>query len=340
MACYMFVASASQNQEPKSFASLLGKISHKNREQKSARIDNNIWLPPQRTASLTAQVAGGVDFSQATLTEDGRLCVIKDDTISTLSKDPVLDCAHSSVEKCHLTYVTNFTPSQEEECSESFEKSCQITFRKEISSETVMRCMTPLETVCNGQGPEECKTVTQSSCTTRYKEHSPGQFVADTKCEKIPREVCGLGCIVEEAPEECHEKIVNILVDVPEEVCDLTPQETCQLVTKLVPSLRPTKECTTVPKEVCTLRFTQPRIVQKPLRTVWCQEGTEEDTGDNLDSDSLEPSGIPRDLLPPAVAPSSTYSAEAESPSSSYRALRTGDLVAALRRLRSVVVKI
>ena len=180
----------------------------------------------------------------------------------------------------------------------------------------------------------------QWSGSTRYKQHSPGQFVADTKCEKIPREVCGLGCIVEEAPEECHEKIVNILVDVPEEVCDLTPQETCQLVTRLVPRLRPTKECTTVPKEVCTLRFTQPRIVEKPLRTEWCQGGIEEDTGDNLDSDSLEPSGIPRNLLPPAVAPSSTYSAEAASPSSSYTALRTGDLVAALRRLRSVGVRI
>ena len=74
-------------------------------------------------------VPGGVDFSQATRTADGRLCVIKEETIETLAKEPVLECVHNNIEKCHYTYITQFEPTQEEECSENFQKNCQITFR-------------------------------------------------------------------------------------------------------------------------------------------------------------------------------------------------------------------
>ena len=110
----------------------------------------------------------------------------------------------------------------------------------------------------------------------RYIEKSPGQFVGDTSCEKLPVEICGAGCVVEEGPEECHEKQIDSLVDVPEEMCDLNPQKTCRLVTKLVPSLDPKRECTIVPKETCSLRFSQPSLQNKPLRTEWClDEGGE-----------------------------------------------------------------
>ena len=76
--------------------------------------------------------------------------------------------------------------------------------------------------------------------------------------------------MVEDGPEECHDKQIDTLVDVPEEVCDLNPQKTCRLVTKLVPSLDPKRECTSVPKEVCQLKFTAGSIQKKPLRTEWC----------------------------------------------------------------------
>ena len=61
-----------------------------------------------------------------------------------------------------------------------------------------------------------------------------------------------------------------------EELCDITPQKTCRHVTKLVPSLRPTKECTTVPKQVCNLNFEQGKVVKNPLRTEWCLESDSE----------------------------------------------------------------
>ena len=93
-------------------------------------------------------------------------------------------------------------------CEENFEKTCQITFKKQATTETVKKCYTPLEKVCNGQGPEQCRTVYESSCTTKYIEKQPGKFVGDTKCEKLPVEICGAGCVTEEQPEECHDKQV------------------------------------------------------------------------------------------------------------------------------------
>ena len=33
--------------------------------------------------------------------------------------------------------------------------------------------------------------------------------------------------------EECHDKEIDTLVDVPEEQCDLNPQTTCRFQTKL-----------------------------------------------------------------------------------------------------------
>merc|ERR1712211_92739 len=87
-----------------------------------------------------------------------------------------------------------------------------------------------------------------------------------TSCEKLPVEICGAGCVFEEGDEECHEKVLTSLVDVPEEVCDLNPQKICKFVTKLVPSLSPVHQCTIVPKETCILKFSQPKQVPQPLQ--------------------------------------------------------------------------
>jgi hypothetical protein len=203
------------------------------------------------------------------------LCVIKEESVETLSKDPILECKHKNIEKCHYTYITYFKPAQEEACEENFEKICQITFKQEAVRETIKKCYRPLKKVCDGRGPEECATVYESSCSTKYVDKGQGKFVGDTKCEKLPIEICGRGCITEEQAQECHNKEVDTLVDVPEETCDLNPQKTCRLVTKLVPSLKPKKECTTVPQETCNLKFTQPERKQKPLRTEWCLDEEE-----------------------------------------------------------------
>ena len=83
---------------------------------------------------------GGVDFSQAERLPDGRLCVIKEDSVETVQKDPILVCNHRDVEKCHYTYITFFRPAVEELCEENFEKKCQITFKQEAIQEIVRKC--------------------------------------------------------------------------------------------------------------------------------------------------------------------------------------------------------
>merc|ERR1712142_318481 len=232
-------------------------------------------------------VQGGIDFSGCVNDpETGLCCVEKEETVKTLEKDPILECTHKNVEKCHYTYVTQFTPAQEEICEENFEKTCQITFKQQAVNETVKKCYKPVEKVCNGQGPEECRTVYESSCSTKYVEKQPGKFVGDTSCEKLPIEICGAGCTFEEGPEECHDKVIASLVDVPEEVCDLNPQKTCRFITKLVPKLKPEHQCTIVPKETCTLKFTQPQQVDKPLLTKWCLDPTPAAPGESYDEEN------------------------------------------------------
>ena len=175
-----------------------------------------------------------------------------------------------NVEKCHYTYITKFKPSKEEICEEHFQKKCRITFKASPVNETVRKCYTPVNKVCNGQGPEECRTVHQASCTTRYVEKQPGKFVGDSSCKKLPVKVCGAGCVYEEGGEECHDKVITTSVDKPEEVCDLSPSKTCRLTTRLVPSLTPEHQCTIVPKETCHLSFSNPTPGKKVLLTKWC----------------------------------------------------------------------
>jgi hypothetical protein len=232
-------------------------------------------------------VQGGIDFSGCVEDgETGLCCVEKEETVTSLEKEPILECTHKNVEQCHYTYVTQFTPSQEEVCEENFEKQCSITFKQQAYNETVKKCYKPVEKVCNGQGEEECRTVYESSCSTKYVEKSPGKFVGDTSCEKLPIEICGAGCTFEEGEEECHDKVIASLVDVPEEVCDLNPQKTCRFITKLVPKLSPEHQCTIVPKETCTLKFTQPKQVDKPLLTKWCLDPTPAAPGESYDEEN------------------------------------------------------
>ena len=240
------------------------------------------------------EVQGGIDFSTCQNdAETGLCCIEKEETVKTLQKDPILECTHKNVEKCHYTYVTQFSPAQEEICEENFEKSCQITFKQQAVEETVKKCYRPIEKVCNGQGPEQCRTVYESSCTTKYIEKQPGKFVGDTKCEKLPVEICGAGCVTEEGEEECHDKVITTLIDVPEEACDLNPQQTCRFQTKLVPKLHPVAECTTIPQEVCNLKFTQPQEVDKPLKTKWCLDPTPAEPGEQYEESNAlaEPLG-------------------------------------------------
>ena len=75
----------------------------------------------------TEAVSGGVDFSGCETDPDtGLCCVDKEETVTTLEKEPILECTHKNVEQCHYTYVTQFTPSQEEVSAASAPLTCGV----------------------------------------------------------------------------------------------------------------------------------------------------------------------------------------------------------------------
>ena len=86
-------------------------------------------------------------------------------------------------------------------------------------------------------------------------EKNPGKFVGDSSCEKMPIEMCGAGCDYGEGAEDCHDKVLTSVLDIPKEVCDINPEKICRLTTKLVPRLIPKHQCTIIPKESCHLSF-------------------------------------------------------------------------------------
>ena len=55
----------------------------------------------------------------------------------------------------------------------------------------------------------------ETACTTRYVETSPGKFVADTACEKVPVSYCTRdNCRMVPGPQECHDKVGSITTGV------------------------------------------------------------------------------------------------------------------------------
>ena len=72
---------------------------------------------------------------------------------------------------------------------------------------------------------------------------------------------------MEPGEEECHDKVVTSIMEVPQETCDLNPFKICAFVTKLVPRLEPVHECALVPQEVCQLKFMPAKVEEKPLLT-------------------------------------------------------------------------
>ena len=78
-------------------------------------------------------VQGGVDFSGCVQDpETGLCCVDKEETVTSLEKEPILEC--------HYSYVTEFKPSQEEVCEENFDILCSTNFRQTAFNEAVEKC--------------------------------------------------------------------------------------------------------------------------------------------------------------------------------------------------------
>ena len=72
---------------------------------------------------------------------------------------------------------------------------------------------------------------------------------------------------------------IDVMVDLPEEICDLNPQKNCRMATKMVPKLTPEHECTQVPQEVCHMSYGPPTVVMKPLKAEWCLDEAQVEEG-------------------------------------------------------------
>jgi len=228
--------------------------------------------------------AGQVDFSNCTMEGDGKCCVLSPTSEPGAERRPraqIVECLHREEESCHYTYVTRFTPHQQEVCDENYKKKCTIVFVTQSQRETVQKCYRPLEKQCSGEGPEECRDYPETICTTRYIKKASGKFVQDTTCERFPRLLCGAGCSAVEGEEECHTKVIDSPVNLPEEHCDLSPQTTCHQVTRLVPRLEPQHECQRVPRQLCR-PIQGPPSPPTPLMTKWCLQKEEEREGKSV----------------------------------------------------------
>jgi len=179
-------------------------------------------------------------------------------------KPLVKDCNLSGPEVCKIEYITE----------------CFTLNNAKIIVDDIPTCTTvydeKCETIQNGYTTEEeCKSWPKQVCSVNQQIKK--KFDPETKCEKVPQEICGpSGCGFVPGSEECYEKIMTIVIDVPLESCYLDPLRNCQKVTKLVPLLSPVQECVDVPKEICQKVKGNPQTVVKQVTKKWCYKPTPE----------------------------------------------------------------
>jgi len=93
----------------------------------------------------------------------------------------------------------------------------------------------------------------------------------ETACNKIPKEVCAPNnCELRTGEEVCRDENRVQMQNVPEEECDIQPEEQCHMEATLVPRLVPKPNCVKVPKEICVNSKVNPRVVKKPVIKEWC----------------------------------------------------------------------
>ena len=148
--------------------------------------------------------------------KNGVKCVTTPGTARGCSTGPILSCKHRSVESCHTTHTTVFTPAMYEKCEDVYEKTCYIHTVPRVVTQTVVTCHTPHTAACNTSAHTHCQTSYQTVCTRTYNQ------TAGVVCERHSIRLCGTDCIISQEEEDiCEEKDVATIVEVPEENCDL-----------------------------------------------------------------------------------------------------------------------
>ena len=63
-----------------------------------------------------------------------------------------IECHHSYDKKCHITYVTDYQPQQEEDCDENYIKNCYIEYKTMAFDTPVKICNQKLVRNCEKEG--------------------------------------------------------------------------------------------------------------------------------------------------------------------------------------------
>ena len=145
--------------------------------------------------------------------------------------DDEVTCKHSYFKECHQSYVTDYKPTQTEECDESFVKQCFLSTKEHASQEKVQVCHTSL--ICGGEGKEVCRTVDETRCETRNHVHNVIDDVAT--CKTVFETDC---------------KDVTSGYTTTEE-CTKWPKRKCDVKQLDSEKVTPIAECFKVPREVC-----------------------------------------------------------------------------------------
>uniref|UniRef100_A0A0K2UP06 Uncharacterized protein n=1 Tax=Lepeophtheirus salmonis TaxID=72036 RepID=A0A0K2UP06_LEPSM len=202
---------------------------HENHEH--AHEQQAVVFPTSDSRVARQEITDDVPLDIGSIAAAGERCIDKVVIVTETEYDDHIECHHSYSERCHTTYITDFQPQQEEECEENFKKSCFIEYKKVAVDETVQFCHTPF--VCEGEGPEECKTVYETECETRYHEHDVEDDVVN--CETIQEEKC----------EDVTQGYTT------EKKCTKWPKQVCTSEKKNVKKYSPITECKKVSRQLC-----------------------------------------------------------------------------------------
>lgn len=122
----------------------------------------------------------------------------------------------------------------------------RLYFSSSQVEDDIPECETVNETRCDEAG-ENCESWPREQCSIVTK--AVTKTTPKTGCDKVPKRMCmAKRCHLAEGGVECGMEQRSMVVDSPEEECEMSPVRVCRPVTKMVPQLVPTNTCMDVPR--------------------------------------------------------------------------------------------
>jgi len=159
------------------------------------------------------------------------------------------ECSETFNKKCEITFQEQARNETVEVCMNPLVKDCNLVGREFCKTEYITECFTLNNAKIVVDDIPSCKTVYDEKCEIKQSGYStkeeckswPKQvcsvaqqikkkFDPQTKCEKVPQEICGpSGCGFVPGPEECYDKTMTIVANLPLETCFLNPIRNCKI---------------------------------------------------------------------------------------------------------------